>query len=68
MATKTKELTLLKNIIKTYHKHTDAENEYRRNPSDKSFDDYQKTELKFMLSIQIAEEYIREIENNEIKR
>ena len=68
MATKTKELTLLKNIIRSYHNHTDTENEYRRNPSDKSFDDYQKTELKFMVAIQIAEEYIREIENNEIKR
>lgn len=67
MAAKTKELTLLKNVIKTYHKHTEAENEYRRNPSDKSFDNYQKSEIKYMVAIQIAEEYIREIENNKIK-
>ena len=67
MAAKTKELTLLKNVIKTYHKHTEAENEYRRNPSDKSFDNYQKTELKFMAAIQIAEEYIEGLENNKIK-
>ena len=37
MAPRNKELSLLKKIIKTYHKYADDENEYRRNPSEKSF-------------------------------
>ena len=55
---RTKEITLLKNIIKTYHKHVDAENEYRSNPSEKSFDNYRKSEIKFITAIHVAEEYI----------
>ena len=58
---RTKEITLLKNIIKTYHKHVDSENEYRRNPSEKSFDNYQKSEIKFMTAIQVAEEHIENL-------
>ena len=65
MAPKNKELSLLKKIIKTYHKYTDDENEYRRNPSEKSFDNYQKAEIKFMTAIQVAEEYIEKIESKE---
>ena len=65
MAPRNKEISLLKNIIKTYHKYTDDENEYRRNPSEKSFDNYQKAEIKFMTAIQVAEEYIEKIENKE---
>ena len=65
MAARNKEISLLKNIIKTYHKYTDDENEYRRNPSEKSFDNYQKAEIKFMTAIQVAEEYIEKIENKE---
>lgn len=65
MATRNKELSLLKNIIKTYHKYTDDENEYRRNPSKKSFDNYCKAEIKFMTAIQVAEEYIETIESKE---
>lgn len=65
MAPSNKELSLLKNIIKTYHKYTDDENEYRRNPSDKSFDNYRKAEIKFMTAIQVAEEYIEKIESKE---
>ena len=61
MAARNKEISLLKNIIKTYHKYTDDENEYRRNPSEKSFDNYQKAEIKFMTAIQVAEEYIEKI-------
>ena len=60
-----KELSLLKNIIKTYHKYTDDENEYRRNPTDKSYDNYLKAEIKFMTAIQVAEEYIEKIESKE---
>ena len=60
-----KELSLLKNIINTYHKYTDDENEYRRNPTDKSFDNYLKSEIKFMTAIQVAEEYIEKIESKE---
>lgn len=65
MAPRNKELSLLKNIIKTYHKHTDNENEYRRNPSEKSFDNYRKSEIDFMTAIQRAEEYIENIESKE---
>lgn len=65
MTPRSKEISLLKNIIKTYHKYTDDENEYRRNPSEKSFDNYQKAEIKFMTAIQVAEEYIEKIENKE---
>ena len=65
MAPRNKEISLLKNIIKTYHKYTDDENEYRRNPSEKSFDNYQKAEIKFMTAIQVAEEYIEKIESKE---
>ena len=65
MAPRNKELSLLKNIIKTYHKYTDDENEYRRNPSKKSFDNYCKAEIKFMTAIQVAEEYIEKIESKE---
>ena len=63
MEPRNKEISLLKNIIKTYHKYTDDENEYRRNPSEKSFDNYQKAEIKFMTAIQVAEEYIEKIES-----
>jgi hypothetical protein len=63
--TQKKELSLLKNIIKTYHKYTDDENEYRRNPTNKSFDNYLKAEIKFMTAIQVAEEYIENIESKE---
>ena len=65
MTPRNKEISLLKNIIKTYNKYTDDENEYRRNPSEKSFDNYQKAEIKFMTAIQVAEEYIEKIENKE---
>lgn len=65
MAPRNKEISLLKNIIKTYHKYTDDENEYRRNPSDKSFDNYRKSEIKFITAIQVAEEYIEKIESKE---
>lgn len=60
-----KELSLLKNIIKTYHKYTDDENEYRRNPTSESYDNYLKAEIKFMTAIQVAEEYIEKIESKE---
>lgn len=60
-----KELSLLKNIIKTYHKYTDDENEYRRNPTAESYDNYLKAEIKFMTAIQVAEEYIEKIESKE---
>ena len=65
MAPRNKELSLLKNIIKTYHKYTDDENEYRRNPSEKSFDRYRKSEIDFITAIQRAEEYIENIESKE---
>ena len=65
MAPRNKELSLLKNIIKTYHKYTDDKNEYRRNPTDKSFDNYLKSEIKFVRAIQVAEEYIEKIESKE---
>ena len=65
MAPRNKELSLLKNIIKTYHKYTDDENEYRRNPSEKSFDRYRKSEIYFITAIHVAEEYIEEIESKE---
>jgi hypothetical protein len=65
MAPRNKELSLLKNIIKTYHKYTDDENEYRRNPSEKSFDRYRKSEIDFITAIYVAEEYIEKIESKE---
>lgn len=65
MAPRNKELSLLKNIIKTYHKYTDDENEYRGNPSEKSFDRYRKSEINFITAIYVAEEYIEKIESKE---
>lgn len=65
MAPRNKEISLLKNIIKTYHKYTDDENEYRSNPSEKSFYNYRKSEIKFITAIYVAEEYIEKIENKE---
>lgn len=65
MAPRNKELSLLKKIIKTYHKYTDDENEYRRNPSEKSFDRYRKSEIDFITAISVAEEYIEKIESKE---
>lgn len=53
-----KEKKLIEKIVSRYHIYTNAENEYRRHPSQKTFDDYQKSEAKFMLAIQIAEEYL----------
>lgn len=65
MAPRNKELSLLKKIIKTYHKYADDENEYRRNPSEKSFDGYRKSEIDFITAIYAAEEYIEKIESKE---
>ena len=59
-----KEKKLIEKIVSAYHKYTDSENEYRRNPSHKTFDDYLMSEDKFMLAIQIAEEYLEKYNND----
>ena len=53
-----RERKLLENLIKAFNENTIAENKFRAEPSDKTFDDKVKTERKLMLEIQRAEEFL----------
>ena len=57
---------LLKHLYNTLKEYDAANNEFRRNPSDKTFSDYEKKERKLMIIEQRVRDYLIE-HNIEIK-
>ena len=57
---------LLKRLYSTLKEYDAANNEFRRNPSDKTFSDYEKKERKLMVIEQKVRDYLIE-HNIEIK-
>lgn len=57
---------LLKHLYNTLKEYDAANNEFRRNPSDKTFSDYEKKERKLMIIEQRVGDYLIE-HNIEIK-
>ena len=53
---------LLRELYVCLKKHDDANNEFRRNPSDKTFKSYESSERKLMITEQKVRDYL--IENN----
>jgi hypothetical protein len=60
----TKAEKLLRDLYVALKNYDIAENEFRRNPSDKSFEDRNRKEIKLMLAEQLAGEYLIDNEIN----
>jgi hypothetical protein len=57
---------LLRHLYNTLKEYDSANNEFRRNPSDKTFSDYEKKERNLMITEQKVRDYLIE-HNIEIK-